>query len=252
MGFLDKVEKPKDGPVAITILADAGLGKTTLASTFPNPIFIRAENGLSAIPEEHRPFAMDVLQSTDDLWAQLGELITEDHPFKTLVIDSVTKLETMFGQSVLASDSNKPKSLNQAMGGYGAGYAAVAKMHQDVRAAAEELIRNKGMHIVFIAHADLETVDLPDFDPYSRYSLRLNKRSASPYVDDVDVVAFIRQKVFVHGDGDLKKATSSGARELVCYATASNISKNRFGITEALPFEPGENPLYNFIPSLRK
>jgi len=252
MGFLDKAEKPKNGPVVVTILADAGLGKTTLASTFPNPIFIRAENGLSAIPEEHRPFAMDVLQSTDDLWAQLGELITDDHPFKTLVIDSVTKLEVLFGEKVLADDPKRPKSLNQALGGFTAGYEAVGKMHRDVRVAAEELRERRGMNVVFIGHADLEKIDLPDADPYSRYSLRLHKKSISPYVDDVDVVAFIRQKVFVHGDGALKKATSSGARELVCYATASNISKNRFGITEALPFEPGENPLYNFIPSLRK
>jgi hypothetical protein len=250
MSILARISKPADRPVVVTILGDAGMGKTSLAASFPNPIFIRAEDGLQAIPLETRPDALPLLSGADDLWEQLQALITEEHNYKTLVIDSVTALERMFIQYVIDSDPKKPKSINQAMGGYGAGLSAVATMHQRVRKAAGILNERKGMHVVFIAHAETETVELPDQDAYTRYSLRLSKKSVAPYVDDTDVVGFIRLRTFTMGDGERKKAISDGTRELVCHATASNVSKNRYGITEPLEVSAGSNPLTSFIRSL--
>lgn len=250
MSILAKISKPADRPVVVTILGDAGMGKTSLAASFPNPIFIRAEDGLQAVPMASRPDAMPLLSGADDLWEQLQALITEEHSYKTLVIDSVTALERMFIQYVIDSDPKKPKSINKAMGGYGAGLSAVATMHQRVRKAAGILNERKGMHVVFIAHAETETVELPDQDAYTRYSLRLSKKSVAPYVDDTDVVGFIRLRTFTMGDGERKKAISDGTRELVCHATASNVSKNRYGIVEPLEVSNGINPLTSHIGSL--
>jgi len=92
---------------------------------------------------------------------------------------------------------------------------------------------------------------LPDIDDYQRYSLRLPIKSLPPYVDDVDVVGFVKLETYMWGEeGDRKKAISTGTRELIVHAAASNVSKNRFGITDALPLPMGENPLAQFIPSL--
>ena len=38
MSILSSISKPVDRPVIGTIIGDAGLGKTSLACTFPNPI----------------------------------------------------------------------------------------------------------------------------------------------------------------------------------------------------------------------
>jgi len=38
----------------------------------------------------------------------------------------------------------------------------------------------------------------------------------------------------------------------VTYATAANVSKNRYGITEDLVVELGKNPLEQYIPTLAK
>lgn len=67
MSILAKISKPADRPVIVTILGDAGMGKTSLAASFPNPIFIRAEDGLQAIPLETRPDALPLLSGADDL-----------------------------------------------------------------------------------------------------------------------------------------------------------------------------------------
>lgn len=250
MSVLAKASKPADRPVIATITGDAGIGKTRLAATFPNPVFIRSEDGMQSIPSADRPDALPMIAGPDDLWEQLTALVTEDHQYQTLVIDSVTALERLFINHVVESDPKKPKSINQALGGYGAGLAAVAAMHQRVRKAAGILNVKRGMHVVFIAHADTVTVEPPDQDPYTRYDLRLGKRSVAPYTDDVDIVAYLKLETHTMGDGERKKAVSDGTRILTAYTTASNISKNRFHITDDLEVPEGENPLAAFIPTL--
>src|SRR5699024_125230 len=169
-----------------------------------NPIVIRAEDGLSAIPAEQRPGAFPVIQKADGVWDQLVALIKEEHEYKTVIIDSVTAHERLFIQCVMESDAKNTRSINQTLGGYGTGLSTVATMHQRVRKACGMLNERKNMHVVFVAHADTETVELPDQDPYTRYSLRLGKRSVAPYVDDSDVVGFLKLQTFTTGDGERK------------------------------------------------
>lgn len=242
MSALASISKPKNRAPIITICGDAGTGKTSLAATFPNPIVIRGEDGLQSIPSDKRPDAFPVLKSADDLWPQLMALLQEEHDYKTIIIDSVSALETLFIRAVMEADG-RCKSINQALGGYGAGVSAVAAMHARVRKACGLLNERKNMAVIFVSHADLEAVRPPDQDDYTRYSLRLMAKSLPPYVDDVDMVAFVRLVSALRGeDGDRKKIISNGDREVVCYATAASVSKNRYGITETLDFEPGINP----------
>lgn len=250
MSILSTIQKPADRPIIATITGDSGIGKTSLAATFPKPIFIRAEDGLQAIPVDSRPDALPLVQSVEQLWEQLTALLNEQHDYQTLVVDSVTALERLFVDYVMASDPKKPKSIAQALGGYGAGFNAVAALHQRVRKAAGLLNERKNMHIVFIAHADTETIELPDQDPYTRYNLRLNKRSVAPYIDDSDLVGFIKLQTYTIGDGERKKAVSDGERVITCHAMASHVSKNRFGITKDLPVAQGVNPFTGIVPTL--
>lgn len=240
--MLDLITKPHDRPPVMTIMGEAGLGKTSLAATFPKPIFIRAEDGLQSVPSTTRPDAFPVISDTESLWEQLTCLIREDHDYKTLVIDSVTKLDGIFINHVVSSDPKKPASINQALGGYGAGLSAVTALHARVRKACEMLNTVKRMNIVFIAHAETESLDLPDADAYTRYNLRIGKKSASVYVDDVDLVGFLKLETFTT---ESKKAVSDGTRVLVCYATAANVSKNRYGIDKEIIIKKNENPFKN-------
>lgn len=246
--MLDTIKKPATRPPVCTFIGEAGMGKTSLAATFPNPIFIRAEDGLQSISEDYRPDAFPVLENVEELWAQLNALIREDHEYKTLVVDSVTKLEMMFMDWVVKNDPKKPTSINQAMGGYGSGMKAVAAMHSRLRKACAILNKNKDMAVVFLAHASLETIELPDSDKYQRYTLRLAQGSQAPYVDDVDLVGFLKlETLFRNGDGDKKKAITDGTRVLLCHSAANCVSKNRYGIEEELTVAKNQNPLKPFI-----
>lgn len=250
MSLLDTIEKPKDRMPIITILGEAGTGKTNLAATMSKPIFIRVEDGLQSIPLANRPESFpEIGDDVELLFKQVNTLIREEHDYKTVVFDSVTKLDRVFEKYIIDNDPKHPKSINQAMGGYGAGLSAVANLHGRIRKAAG-ILNSKGMCVIFIAHADTETIELPDSDPYMRYSLRLGKRSLAHYVDDVDAVALVKLETFYTGDGDRKKAISTGDRVICMNATSSSVTKNRYGVTEDVKFELGVNPFTNIIPAL--
>jgi len=245
-------------PLIITIAGDAGSGKTSLASTFPKPFIIRTRG--EAVPRDvspdQRPAGlapiggkmMEVngakVWDESELFDQLKALVTEDHDYKTLIIDSTSGLEELFVQALLDVQPPKQKTMNAAGSGYGSAWDTIKGKHARVRQAAEVLRNRKGMHVVFIAHVDIERLDPPDGAPYSKYTLQLNKKTAPIYVNNVDAVAFVRQEIFVMDDG---KAKTSDTRKLVMGMTPANVSKNRLGIEGELTFVKGENPFAPYI-----
>lgn len=248
---LKSLTKPTSRPVILTLVGEGGIGKTSLAASFPSPVFIRTEDGTQSIAHREDVALFPVANTYQDVLDAMQALAVEEHDFKTLVLDSITQLNVLCEAEVIMNDPKKPKGINQALGGYGNGHAATSDMHRTVRDAASWLMTEKGMNIVFIAHAISETIDPPDQDSYTRYSIRMNPKSVAHYSDNVDLVGFIKLRTFTRGDGDIKKATTTGERIITCHPTASHISKNRFGIKEDLIFAENQNPFIPFITALK-
>jgi hypothetical protein len=247
MSLLDEASFEERGPLVCTIVGEPGTGKTSLAATFPKPFMIRTQG--ERVPDDSpaKPKSLPgVTDTSDKLFGQLKALIHDAHDYQSLIIDSVTGLESMFIAEVLASDP-KAKGISQALGGYGAGRDAVAAGHMRVRKAVEIIRRERGMNTVFLAHADIQDIDLPDMDPFSKYSLRLHKKSMKSYVDDVDLVGFLKQATILTGEGENKKARTTGDIVLVTYLTPSSVAKNRLGIREDIEVKHGENPLAGYV-----
>jgi hypothetical protein len=248
MSILSTASRASREPIIVTICGTPGTGKTSLAAAFPGPVFLIRTQGESIprdLPEGQEPVSIGETDTAKKLWDQLVALATEEHPYKSVIIDSVTGLETLFAEDVLKSDP-KAKSIQTAMGGYGAGRDAIAVMHHRVRKAAE-VLRRRGMHVVFIAHSDVVTISPPDTESYTQYSLRLHSKSMAPYVDSVDIVGFIKQATALIGEGDNKRAVSTGDRVLVTYLTPTAVTKNRLGINQDITLQRGVNPFAQWI-----
>jgi hypothetical protein len=245
---LKKLERPRgQRPIIATFFGEGGMGKSTLAAMFPKPVFIRTEDGTASLAGNDEVMLFPLVSSSQEVLDQIEALATQEHEFKTLVLDSITQLATLIEHEIVAADP-KAKSINQAGGGYGAGYNTAAEKHRQVREWAGALAYERGMNVIFIGHADTETLDLPDFDPFARYTVRMHKKSLPHYTDNVDLVGLIRLKTYVRGDGDKKRAISTGDREIICFPQASSVTKNRFNITQPLPFTfEGGNPFIEFV-----
>lgn len=250
--------KPQESnePLMITLAGDAGCGKSTAASTFPAPYIIRTKGEAMPRDAANKPAGLEPIGGRmkqvngknvwdeNELFEQLAALLKDEHEFKTLIVDSVTGLEDLFVQSVVDNDPKNPKSVVQAAGGYGAGRAAVKSKHMRVKKYAEALREKRGMHVIFLAHVEIDRLDPPDGEPFTRYNLQLHKESAPVYINNVDVVGYIGQERFVSDDG---KARSSDDRELILGMTPANISKNRLGISGSIPLKHNVNPFADYI-----
>lgn len=249
MDLKSLISRPTAEAPMLTIFGEGGTGKTTLAALFPAPIFIRAEDGFDVFAGKKAPNAFPVLKSGEDIFAQLDALIEQEHPFKTLVIDSITSLDKKFESDVVRKDP-RAKSINQANGGYGAGYSAVAEMHANVKDRCDTLREQKGMAVVFLGHVETETMDLPDEPNYSRYSMRIHKKSIGYYTDFVSLVGLLKLQTIV--DQDSGKAKSFGDRVMIVDKRASSITKNRYGLIDDIDVAEGTNQLLGLIPYFKE
>lgn len=244
---LNDLQSPSKRPLITTICADAGMGKTSLAALWPDPVIVRVEDGSRAIEARKDIALTPVFKTSEEVFSALQALSVEKHSFRTVVIDSVTRFNSIVESEIVTNDG--AKSINQACGGYGAGYSASSGVNRELFDACQYLADARGMHVVFIAHADVETIDLPDQPQFSRYTIRMNKKSVSHYIDNVDLVAFIKLQTFTAGSekDQVKKATTSGKRIVTCYPTPAHVSKNRLGIKDDLEFPEGINPFAEFL-----
>src|ERR1051325_10517202 len=106
----------KPMPPRLMVYGTEGIGKSTLAAASPNPIFIQTEDGLSEIACSKFPLAV----SLDDVLGALAELRGSDHPFHTVVIDSLDWLERLIWDAVCKEF--RSTSIEKADGGYAKGY----------------------------------------------------------------------------------------------------------------------------------
>jgi hypothetical protein len=250
MSLSEMLEKPQLRPVRVTILGEAGVGKTSLANTFPNPVFVRFEDGMASLGAGAPP-CTPVLTSTEEAMTYLNALGEDEHDFQTLVVDSVTALASICEREALEACPKGAKTLASAHGGYGAGFQFAAGLINHVFNVTTMLQRHRDMHVVYIAHAGTEVIEPVDSDPYMRLTLKMNKRLAPSFIDDVDVVGLLKLKAAVFGGGDRKKVKTDGTRILDCLPSPSSVSKNRFGVDQLIAVEHGVNPLTPFIPSLQ-
>lgn len=280
MSFLDQAKKPAatPKPPIITVIGSPGAGKTSFAGTFPSPIFIQAEDAgtvFESWDESVQPTMLPILPKSepttkgvpgkpkvstfDTLMAQLRELATAEHNFKTLIVDSTTALNLKFEHELCVTDA--VSNVADAAGGYHKGYIVVASRHAEFVAALEILRNRKGMAIVLLGHSGVQKIkNSPDQgSEYTVHSLDMHKDSAAVYINNSDAVIYIKKEELVTGSETNRKgqttkfgrAMQTGERVLITsgdgllgYVSA----KSRYPTPSEIPLPLGRNPLLEYIP----
>lgn len=219
-------------PVKTVLYGPEGIGKSTFASHFPDPVFIDTEGGTKRLNVARLP------QPTS--WAMLLDEVAEVRkgsvPCGTLVLDTADWAERLCIQAVCA----RAKVSGIEDFGYGKGYTYVKEEFAQLLDALEEVL-NAGHNVVVLAHAAITKFEQPDaVGNYDRWSMKTSKQVAPLLREWCDMLLFANYKTVVEkaGSGPNAKNKASGGRR-VLYTTHHPCwdAKNRFGLPEELPLD---------------
>lgn len=246
---------PPSLPMMATIYGSHKVGKTELEASFssgdvtnPDLIIMAFESPGPTIAGRKDIRITPVINKFEDAMSFLRWLYANPGNFKTLGIDTITRMSKVFETEIIASDPKKPQGMGAAHGGYGKAYGILSEMHGKIVQACEALRRDKGFNIVFVAHADIGKFSPPDGETYNVYELDMHEDSASHFLNNSDIIGFLDQKTLTReGDDGRIKVASTDQRILKVKSSAAHVSGNRYGITDDLIVEKGVNPLLKYL-----
>ena len=217
----------ESAPVKALIFGTEGVGKTTLASQFPNALILDTEDGSKRLN-----VARYRCKHWTDLMVAVRELIVDSQGFKTVVIDSADWAEWLCRTHLC--EKHGKKSIEEWP--YGKGFTLLAETYSQLLEACDKLV-DRGLHVVFVAHSKVVRTSPPDeTEGFDRYEVDLHKQIAPAVKEWADLILFVnfRTKVVEGGDGR-KKAIGGKERLMFAERCAAYDAKNRFGLPEQMP-----------------
>ncbi len=209
----------------IILYGAAGVGKSTLASHAPNPLFIDVEKGTNKL---------DVERITDiNKYSQFIECLqlAEIHNYDTIVIDSIDYLEQMIFDHICKKYGKN--SISDF--GYGHGFEYAQLIWVDLLKGFKNLVHKQNKNVIFIAHDQIKRFDNPLDNSFDRYSLKLNQKSCSYIVSQVDAVFFL-SKFFAFKELEDKRKIprEENGRKIYTTETAAILAKNRYSLNPVI------------------
>ncbi|HEM2734186.1 TPA: ATP-binding protein [Streptococcus suis] len=219
----------------VVIYGPEGIGKSSLAAQFPNPLFIDTEGSTDN---------MDVARADKPTsWTMLMNHIAfvKANPTicQTLVIDTIDWAEALALQYICAQHN---KSGIEDFG-WGSGYTYLIEEIGRLLDRLQELVE-LGINVVLTAHAQVKKFTKPDeLGGYDRYELKLSNKKTETNVSAkvkewADMVLFLNYKTYIITDDKTKKQKAQGGQRVMQTThSPSWDAKNRHNLPEELPMD---------------
>lgn len=190
------------------------VGKSAFVSTIPDCIVLGYEPGA---------YSWDVASFRDDdgdpivleSWAQTVEaikaLLTEEHEFRVVAVDTLDWLE----RAVEAEACRRVGIGSIADQAYGNGYAAMADVWREFTDLLNRLV-GRGMGVCLLAHTEVKRIAPPNGDPFDVQSLKMSKKGGEIMREWCGVLGYARQPIAVSETRDKRKVSRfRGEREML-------------------------------------
>ena len=212
----------------ITIYGPEGIGKSTLAAFAPSPLFIDTEMGTGQMDVD-RVEAYEFAHVT----ATINALLTGEHEYKTLVLDTTDNLKRYCEEAVM--NENKWDSLEKP--GYGKGFRVAFERFKLLIGLLDQLIF-KGINVVNICHTKVLRITPPDSADYNKYCLKVSDSNK----ENDDSRLFLKEwsdcVLFCNYDTTVNSSQQKAVKhERVIHTTSSPAweAKNRYNLPETMP-----------------
>jgi hypothetical protein len=210
----------------ITIYGPHGIGKSTLASQFPEPIFIDTEEGTS-----HLAVNRIVVSDYGSLCRALDELRVTDLPCQTVIIDTIDRVELFLRAEVC----REHRIAGMEALAYGKAWVFLAEKFTEFITRYLDPLIAAGIHVVIVGHSNIKRVQYPGLDGFDRWELRLYLQCANRLKEWSDAVLFLNFKTRVVENEGKPKAMGGKQRSIYTQHDATYDAKVRIDLPEVVP-----------------
>lgn len=216
----------------VVIYGPEGIGKSSFASQFPDPVFIDTEGSTDNMDVAR----LDKPTSWTMLVNEIAFIKANPTECKTLIVDTVDWAE----QLAVAHVCSQHGKQGIEDFGWGKGYTYVQEEMGRFLNALSDLV-DMGINVVLTAHAQIKKFEQPDeMGSYDRYELKLGQKTGSktaPLVKEwADMVLFANYKTLVMTTDNGKKKPQGGERVMYTNHRPAWDAKNRHGLPDEMPF----------------
>ena len=213
-------------PQKVVIYGPEGIGKTTLASDFPSPLFIDTEGGTSHMMVSRAEWG----NTWTDLLNTVKEVAKSKNLCETLIIDTADWAEQLCTKHVC--EKMKVSGIEDI--GYGKGYTYVGEEFAKLLEALNTVINN-GIHVVVTAHAKMRKFEQPDeMGAYDRWEMKLSRQAAPLLKEWADMILFCNYQTKVVTTENKTKKAQGGKRVMYTSHHPCWDAKNRHGLPDKL------------------
>jgi len=227
--MLNIIEGKEQRPKKIVIYGPEGIGKSTFASQFPDPLFIDTEGGTSNLDVRR----IKCNKSWDELISVVKEIHENPHICKTVVLDTADWSESLCINAVC----DKYRKNNIEDFGYGKGYTYLVDEYAKLLSLLDQLIE-VGINVVVTAHSKLKKFELPEEQgAFDRYEMKLSRQVAPLIKEWSDALFFVNYKIYIVTTENNKRKAQGGKRVLYTTHNPTYDAKNRFDLSEELELD---------------
>lgn len=219
-------------PPRVLLLGQQGIGKTTLASKAPNPLFVAAEDGLTGFDQIPR-FSPGSIAEHDEFLNGLEA--DNSQGFRTLVYDTADWFERLVHTHICRRD-NYP-DIEAYGGGWGKGDKIASVEMVRILSQLERIREKHLMGIIFLSHVSIKTFSPPGGEPYDRYQPKGGKQFSGVLTEWVDAVLYATYETYVLNKDKKNEKVVGGDRVIHTTWQPAWDAKNRYSLPDPISME---------------